>query len=380
MSNKRDYYQILGVNKSSSADEIKKSYRKLAMQYHPDRNPGNKEAEAKFKEATEAYEVLKDDQKKAAYDQYGHSAFNQGGGNGGGFSGAGGFNDFSDIFSNFSDIFGDFGGASKSKKRSSAIRGSDIRYNLEISLEEAFLGFTKQISFQVPSTCQTCSGSGAEGGNKASDCNTCHGAGKVRVQQGFFIVERTCSTCSGTGQIIKNPCKNCHGEGRVNKSKTLAVKIPSGVEDGNRIRLSGEGEAGIRGGQAGDLYVFISIKKHQFFDRENNDIYAEVPIKMTTAALGGSIEIPTIDGTRAKLSIPEGTQPGDQFRLKSKGMSVINSGSKRGDMYIKVFIETPVNLTAKEKSLLEELDKSISDTSNPRSESFFKKVTDFFKN
>jgi molecular chaperone DnaJ len=379
MSAKRDYYQILGISKSASQEEIKKSYRKLAMQYHPDRNPGDKESEKKFKEATEAYEVLKDEQKKAAYDQYGHSAFEQGGGAGpGGFGGGGGFNDFSDIFSNFSDIFGDFGGG-KTKKRSAAIRGSDIRYNLEISLEEAFAGFTKQISFQVASSCNSCHGSGAEGNDKPSECTNCKGSGKIRAQQGFFIVERTCGVCSGTGQVIKNPCKKCQGQGRILREKTLAVKIPAGVEDGNRIRLSEEGEAGVRGGQAGDLYVFISIKKHQFFERQADDIHAEVPIKMTTAALGGSVEIPTIDGSRAKLTIPEGSQTGDQFRLKSKGMSVINSGGKKGDMYVKIFVETPVKLTSKEKSLLNEFDQSLSDKSNPRSESFFKKVTDFFK-
>ena len=374
MSNK-DYYQILGVNKSASNDEIKKAYRKLAMKYHPDRNPGDKEAEKKFKEAAEAYEVLKDKEKRAAYDQYGHSAFDPS--SGGGYS-AGGFDDFSDIFSSFSDIFGDLGG-SRAKKRSSSIRGSDIRYNMEVTLEEAFLGTEKQISFSIASTCETCEGTGSENKEKPVNCSSCNGSGKIRAQQGFFIVERTCGACGGSGQAIKNPCKKCNGQGRVQKPRSLSVKIPAGIEDGNRVRLAGQGESGVRGGQAGDLYVFVTIKEHPFFVRKHNDIHTEIPIKMTTAALGGSIEIPTIDGNRAKLTIPEGTQTNNQFRLKSKGMTVINSGGRRGDMYIRVFAETPVNLSKREKELLEELDKSISNKSNPRSEGFFKKVTDFFK-
>ncbi len=380
---KRDYYEILGVSRNASADEIKKSYRKLAMQFHPDRNPGNKEAEAKFKEATEAYEVLKDDQKKSAYDQFGHDAFSQGGGgsrggNGGG-AGMGDF-DFNDIFSNFSDIFGDFGGGRQTKKRSAAQRGSDIRYNLEISLEEAFRGVTEKISFSIPCACDACKGTGAQNGEKPADCPTCKGSGKIRAQQGFFVVERACTTCAGAGQIIKNPCKVCHGQGRVNKDKTLAVKIPAGVEEGNRIRLTGEGEAGARGGPAGDLYVYISIRKHQFFNRKGDDVHFEIPLKFTTAALGGAIEIPTIDGAKASLKIPEGSQNGDQFRLKSKGMSVINSGGRRGDMYVKINIETPVKLSSEERELLTKLDQLMNKktTSNPKSESFFKKVGDLF--
>jgi len=380
---KRDYYEILGVSRNSSADEIKKSYRKLAMQFHPDRNPGNKEAEAKFKEATEAYEVLKDDQKKSAYDQFGHDAFSQGGGAGrggnGGGAGMGDF-DFNDIFSNFSDIFGDFGGGRQTKKRSTAQRGSDIRYNLEISLEEAFRGVTEKISFSIPCSCEACKGTGAQNGDKPTDCPTCKGSGKIRAQQGFFVVERACTTCAGVGQIIKNPCKICHGQGRVNKDKTLAVKIPAGVEEGNRIRLTGEGEAGARGGSAGDLYVYISIRKHQFFNRKGDDVHFEIPLKFTTAALGGAIEIPTIDGAKASLKIPEGSQNGDQFRLKSKGMSVINSGGRRGDMYVRINIETPVKLSSEERELLMKLDQLMNKktTSNPKSESFFKKVGDLF--
>lgn len=374
---KRDFYEVLGVGKKATADEIKKAYRKLAMQYHPDRNPGNKEAETKFKEATEAYETLRDDQKRAAYDQYGHDAFGQGGGFGGGGYGQGGQGfDFNDIFSNFSDIFGDFGNSRQSKKRSSSQRGSDVRYNLEISLEEAFRGVSEKITFTIPVKCEPCDG---KGGDKLEDCPTCKGTGKIRAQQGFFIVERTCTTCSGVGQIIKNPCKSCGGSGRVNKEKTLSVKIPAGVEEDNRIRLSGEGEAGVRGGQSGDLYVYISIRKHQFFTRKGDDIYFEMPIKFTTAALGGSIEIPTIDGSKAKLQINEGAQNGDQLRLKSKGMSVMNSGGRRGDMYVKVNIETPVKLSSEERELLTKLDKIMQNkASNPKSESFFKKVSDFF--
>jgi len=379
---KRDYYEILGVSRNASADEIKKSYRKLAMQFHPDRNPGNKEAEAKFKEATEAYEVLKDDQKKSAYDQFGHDAFSQGGGGRGGNGGGAGMGDFdfNDIFSNFSDIFGDFGGGRQTKKRSAAQRGSDIRYNLEISLEEAFRGVTEKISFSIPCTCEACKGNGAQNGEKPTDCPTCKGSGKIRAQQGFFVVERACTTCAGAGQIIKNPCKTCHGQGRVNKDKTLAVKIPAGVEEGNRIRLTGEGEAGARGGPAGDLYVYISIRKHQFFNRKGDDVHFEIPLKFTTAALGGAIEIPTIDGTKASLKIPEGSQNGDQFRLKSKGMSVINSGGRRGDMYVRINIETPVKLSVEERELLVKLDQLMNKktTSNPKSESFFKKVGDLF--
>lgn len=378
---KRDYYEILGVAKNASADEIKKSYRKLAMQYHPDRNPGNKEAEAKFKEATEAYEVLKDDQKKAGYDQFGHEgAAGRGGFGGQGGQGGHGFDgfDFNDIFSNFSDIFGEQGGR-QTKKRSAAQRGSDIRYNLEVSLEEAFRGVTKNISFSIPSTCGTCAGNGAAAGEKPVECSNCKGSGKVRAQQGFFIVERTCGSCSGTGQVIKNPCKTCRGEGRVNKEKTLAVKIPAGVEEGSRIRLASEGEAGTRGGPAGDLYVFMTIKKNQFFVRKNDDIHFAVPIKFTTAALGGNVEIPTIDGEKANLKIPEGTQNGDQFRLKSKGMSVLNAGGRRGDMFVKIEIETPVKLSSEERDLLQKLDKLMQNkSSNPKSESFFKKVGTLF--
>lgn len=376
---KKDYYQILGVAKTANQDEIKKSYRKLAMKYHPDRNPGDKEAEKKFKEATQAYEVLKDDQKKAAYDRYGHSAFEQGGHGSASGGNGGGFSDFSDIFSNFSDIFGDLGGQQRSQKRSAATRGSDVRYNVEISLEEAYSGVDKKIKFSIAGSCETCKGSGAKSGEKPVTCSSCNGSGKIRAQQGFFIVERPCGTCSGTGQVIKNPCATCRGQGRVQKERNLSVKIPAGVEDGNRIRLEGEGESGVRGGAAGDLYVFVSVKDHQFFNRKHHDIYSSVPIKMTTAALGGFIEIPTIDGAKTRLKITEGTQTNDRFRLKGKGMTIINSGGRRGDMYVDIFVETPVNLGDKEKALMGELDGLIADKSNPQSESFFKKVSSFFK-
>ncbi len=380
MSQKRDYYEVLGVAKNASADEIKKSYRKLAMQFHPDRNPGNKESEAKFKEATEAYEVLKDDQKRAAYDRYGHQAQGQSGFGGQGSHGGGfeGF-DFSDIFGGFSDIFGEMGGSRQSSKRSSSQRGSDVRYNLAISLEDAFKGVTEKISFAIPSSCETCKGTGAANNEKPVNCTGCQGTGKIRAQQGFFIIERTCGSCNGSGQMIKNPCKTCRGEGRVNKEKTLAVKIPAGVEEGSRIRLSNEGEAGSRGGQAGDLYVFITIKNHPLFVRKDDDINFEMPIKFTTAALGGEIEIPTIDGSKAKLKISEGTQSGDKLRLKGKGMSVMNSGGRRGDMYVKVNIETPVKLAHEERELLKKLDQLMQNkASNPKSDSFFKKVSDLF--
>ncbi len=374
---KQDYYQTLGVSKSANGEEIKKAYRKLAMQHHPDRNPGDKEAEKKFKQATEAYEILKDDQKKSAYDQYGHAAFEQGSNGGGGFHSQGqDFNDFSDIFSSFGDIFGD---TRSRKKKSSAVAGSDIRYNLEITLEEAFLGVSKQISFNIAVMCNSCNGSGAKGNSKPENCSSCGGAGKTRAQQGFFIVERTCSTCGGAGKVIKNPCASCSGQGRVNKDKTLSIKIPAGVEDGNRIRLAGEGESGIRGGAAGDMYVFITVSNHKLFERKNNDIFCEIPIKMTTAALGGTVEIPTIEGTFAKLTIPEGTQSNDQFRLKGKGMTVVNSGGRRGDMYVHIFVETPVKLDARQKALMQELEGTIANKSNPKSQSFFDKMTDLFK-
>lgn len=380
---KRDYYEVLGVPKKASADEIKKAYRKLAMQYHPDRNPGDKKAEEKFKEATEAYEVLKDDDKRAGYDRFGHqeSPFGgaRGGQRGGNSAGFDGF-DFNDIFSNFGDFFSG-GAGQRTQKKSSAQRGSDVRYNLEISLEEAFSGCTENISFAILSSCDACSGSGSADNSKPITCQTCGGAGSIRVQQGFFIVEKTCHNCGGSGETIKNPCKKCNGQGRLNKERSISAKIPAGVEEGSKVRFQGQGEAGFRGGNAGDLYVYVSIRKHQFFVRKEDDIYFEMPTRITLATLGGIVDIPTIDGSKVKLQIPEGSQNGDMIRLKSKGMSIMNSGGRRGDMYVKLNIEIPVKLSAEERDLMQKLDKIMQNksSSNPKSESFFKKVGDFFK-
>ena len=348
---KEDYYDILGVDRGVDEGEMKKSYRKLAMKYHPDRNPDDAAAEKRFKEVNEAYEVLKDDQKRAAYDRFGHAAFENGGAGAGGGGGRGGANN----------------------------QGNDLRFNMEVSLEDAFKG--KKTEIRVPTSvgCETCDGSGAAEGKAPATCGTCGGAGRVRAQQGFFTVERTCPNCSGQGQVIKDPCRNCGGTGRVHKEKTLSVSIPQGVEDGTRIRLSNEGEAGMRGGPAGDLYIFISIAGHRLFQRDGANIHCRVPLTMTTAALGGSIEVPTVDGKRAKLTIPEGTTTGHQFRLKEKGMTVLRSRS-RGDMFVQVFVETPQKLTKKQKEILKEFDGAGKDQKihNPESEGFFTKVKDFW--
>ena len=373
----KDYYQILGVSKSATADELKKSYRKLAMKHHPDKNPGDKAAEEKFKEISHAYDVLSDEQKRAAYDRYGHEAFNQGGmgsaSNAGG--GAGGF-DFSQGFSDiFEDLFGMGGGRGGSQQQQNT-RGADLRYNLSVSLEEAFKGKSETIKITTAAACETCSGSGGANGSKPINCNTCHGSGRVRASQGFFTVERTCASCGGMGKTIKDPCKTCAGSGRVRKEKTLSVNIPAGVEEGTRIRLSGEGEVGVRGGGAGDLYIFVNVREHGLFMRDGADIHCSIPIRMTTAALGGSIEVPTIDGSRVKVTIPEGTQHGHQMRLRGKGMSILRSGS-RGDMYIHTLVETPVKLNKKQRELLKEFDKA-GDSVSPRSDSFFDKVKVFF--
>ncbi|TWT14821.1 molecular chaperone DnaJ [Reyranella sp. CPCC 100927] len=371
----QDFYELLGVGRSAGADEIKKSYRKLAMQYHPDRNPGDKAAEKKFKEINHAYDILKDEQKRAAYDRYGAAAFEGGAGPngpGGGPFGGGGF-DFSDIFEQM------FGGDTGGRGRSSGpARGNDLRYNLEISLEEAFAG--SDASVRVPSSvsCDTCHGSGAEPGSRPVNCPTCQGRGRVRMQQGFFTIERTCPTCHGAGQKIEKPCRVCHGAGRVRKDKTLNVKIPAGVEDGTRIRLAGEGEAGARGGPTGDLYVFLSVRKHRLYERDGADLLCRVPISMVQAALGGSIEVPTLDGKMARVSIPAGTQAGHQFRLRGKGMPVLRT-TQKGDLYIETLVETPVNLTARQKELLKEFESAGkgNDTS-PESEGFFNKVKEMF--
>ncbi len=375
-----DYYDILGVDRGADAAELKKAYRKLAMKYHPDKNPDNKDAEKKFKEISAAYDILKDDQKRAAYDHYGEDAFNgMGAGQqrqqSGGFDFSGG-GSFSDLFE---DLFNQSGGGG-GRAGAANSRGSDIRYNMEITLEDAYNGEKKNIKLPTYAKCDPCTGSGSADKSGSSQCGTCNGAGRLRMQQGFFSVERTCSTCQGTGSVIKNPCRKCRGQGRIKKNKTLSVSIPKGVEEGTRIRLTGEGEAGVRKGQAGDLYIFISIKKHRIFIRDGNDIHCMVPTKMTVAALGGHIKVPTIDGSRARVSIPEGTQTNHQFRLKGKGMSIMRANNIYGDMYVHTIVETPVKLSKKQKELLEEFDKLSDEDSNPESEGFFKKVKGFLKN
>jgi molecular chaperone DnaJ len=370
---KIDFYELLGLQKTASAEDIKKTYRKLAMQFHPDRNPGDKAAEQKFKDISEAYDVLKDDQKRAAYDRFGHAAFENGGrGPGGGDFGFGA--GFADIFD---EMFGEFMGGRRGQGANT--RGNDLRYNLEITLEEAFKG--KQTSVRVPTMapCESCGGSGAETGSKPVSCPTCHGAGRVRAQQGFFTIERTCPACHGAGRVIDNPCRHCGGQGRARKEKTLSVNIPSGVEDGTRIRLAGEGEAGLRGGAPGDLYIFLAVKPHRFFQRDGANIHCRVPISMPTAALGGAVEVPSVDGGRAKVAVAAGTQSGHQFRLRGKGMSVLRSAS-RGDMYVEVVVETPVHLTKRQQELLREFDKAgDSQRTHPESEGFFARVKEFFE-
>lgn len=378
---KRDYYDVLGIAKGASPDEIKKAYRSKAKELHPDRNADKPDAEAQFKEANEAYEVLKDADKKAAYDRFGHAAFEGGMGGGGQRGGGNPFGqqgDFQSAFSDvFDDLFGDFmGGRGGGGGRNRATRGSDLRYNLLINLEDAFAGLAKTISVPASVACTSCSGSGAEGGAEPSTCPTCSGMGKVRAQQGFFTVERTCHTCSGLGQIIKNPCKSCGGAGRVEKDRSLSVNIPPGVETGTRIRLSGEGEAGMRGGPAGDLYIFIEVAPHGLFERDSNNLYCRVPVSMGTAALGGSIEVPTIDGGRGRVQIPAGSQSGRQMRLRSKGMPALHGGAA-GDMFIELAVETPVNLTARQKELLREFEE-LSEHNNPESSSFFSSVKSFW--
>ncbi|MAE50626.1 MAG: molecular chaperone DnaJ [Micavibrio sp.] len=370
----KDFYKTLGVSRDADADSIKKAYRKMAMKYHPDQNKDNPEAEAKFKEINEAYDVLKDEQKRAAYDRYGNAAFDGSMGAGAGGFGAGNFSDI------FEDMFGDFMGGRGG--RSSQTRGSDVQYTLEITMEEAFHGKEASIKLPLNEECDACSGSGAEAGSSVEQCPTCGGVGRVRQQQGFFTIERTCPTCNGQGQTIQSPCKKCGGEGRIKRTKTLKVKIPAGVEHGRRIRLNGEGEAGVRGGPAGDLYVLIAIKPHKLFKRDGANLYCRVPITVTKASLGGDVKVPTIEGNSAKVKIPEGTQTGQQFRLKGKGMSVLRSDT-RGDMYIEIFVETPVNLDKKQKDLLSQLDTTIGSEKagnkhSPESAGFFTKMKEFW--
>ena len=374
---KRDYYEILGVSKTASDGDMKVAFRKLAMVYHPDRNPGDKEAELKFKELNEAYQTLTDGQKRAAYDRFGHAAFSQGGAPGAGPGFGNEFGDFmSDIFDNF---FGD-GRAAPAGARGRAApgreRGADLRFNLEISLEEAFAGKTETITIPTAIACETCSGTGAKPGSKPRPCTTCGGYGRVRAAQGFFAIERTCPTCQGRGEIVDDPCKACSGAGRVTRERTLSINVPAGVDDGLRIRLAGEGETGQRGGPAGDLYVFLSIKPHTFFQRDGADLFCRVPISMVTAALSGDITVPVIDGTQTQVRIPAGTQTAKQFRIKAKGMPVLRSRDV-GDLYIQVFVETPQSLTKRQRELLQEFDQSASDETHPESAGFFSKMREF---
>ena len=372
---KRDYYEVLGLSRGASGDEIKKGYRAKAKELHPDRNSDNPNAESMFKEVNEAYDVLKDADRKAAYDRYGHAAFE--GGMGGGGRPGGGPGDFSSAFSDvFDDLFGDFMGGGRGNSRNRASRGSDLRYNLQVTLEDAYSGLQKSINIPTSVECGSCNGTGAEGGSEPTTCPTCSGMGKVRATQGFFTVERTCPTCSGIGQMIKNPCKNCGGQGRAEKDRALSVNIPAGVETGTRIRLSGEGEAGLRGGPSGDLYIFIEVREHDIFQREGGNLFCRVPVSMTSAALGGDIEVPTIDGGRSRVKIPSGSQSGRQMRLRNKGMPSIKS-SQIGDMFIELAIETPVNLTSRQKELLREFE-AMSEDNNPESKSFFSTVRSFW--
>ncbi len=371
---KQDFYATLGVARDASPDDLKKAYRKLAMQLHPDRNPGDKKAEARFKEINEAYDILKDDQKRAAYDRFGHAAFEQGGA-----PGAGGF-DFGQgagLGDIFDQMFGDFmGGRGRSQGQR---RGGDIRAGVEIDLAEAFAGTRSQLRVPTRVACDTCAGTGSENKERGNEtCTTCGGAGKVRAQQGFFLIERTCPTCGGQGRVIRNPCRVCHGAGTLQRERTLQVQIPAGVEDGTRIRLAGEGEAGGPGAPPGDLYVHVSIRPHAIFQRDGTNIFCRVPVRMTQAALGTEVEVPAIDGSKARVKIPPGTQSGEQFRLRGKGFSVLRSAA-RGDMFIQVAVETPQHLTRRQRELLEEFEGEANTKSHPESEGFFAKVRDFFE-
>jgi molecular chaperone DnaJ len=375
---KRDYYDVLGVNKSASPEDIKSAYRKLAVKYHPDKNPGDKAAEDKFKEASEAYGILSDKSKKENYDNFGHAAFENSGSQGG-FGGFGGFggSDFSDIFE---DFFGDFGGGGRrSNRRSSSNRGSDLRYDLSITLEEAFSGKKQNIEFSSSDKCTTCKGSGSKPGYSADRCTYCGGNGKVRSNQGFFTVQQTCPQCSGSGEEITNPCNDCSGNGNKQTSKKISVTIPKGVDDGTRIRLAGKGEAGSRGGANGDLYLFINIKSHELFKRSDENLFFECPISIADAALGTTIEIPTIDGGKAKIKIPDGTQSGKQFRLRGKGMPYMR-GSGTGDLYVQINTEVPISLNKEQKELLEKFREIENEKSNPSITQFFKKAKTFWKN
>lgn len=370
MMAKRCYYESLSIERTATEVDVKTAFRKQAMQCHPDRNPGDKEAEHRFKEINEAYEVLKDPDKRAAYDRYGHAAFEQGMG-----GGAAGFG--ADFATTFSDIFDDlFGMGGRRGRGTGRERGADLRYNMEISLQEAFAGKAAQVRIPTSVTCEACSGSGAKPGTKPKVCTMCQGQGKVRHAQGFFTLERTCPQCQGRGQAIDSPCASCSGSGRVTRERTLSVNIPAGVEDGTRIRLAGEGEAGLRGGPPGDLYIFLSIAAHPFFQREGADLHCRVPVSMVTAAMGGDFEVPTIDGSKTKVKVPEGTQSGRRFRLSGKGMPVLRA-RQSGDMYVQVMVETPQNLTKKQRELLAEFHRLSSEATQPESSGFFGKVKEF---
>lgn len=367
---KVDFYETLGVSKGADDKELKSAFRKLAMQFHPDRNPDDASAEQRFKEINEAYECLKDPQKRAAYDRFGHAAFEAGGMGGGQGFGPGGFADI------FEDIFGDMMGR-RGRSSGGRERGADLRYNMEITLEEAFTGKTAQIHVPTSVTCDECSGSGARPGTQPVTCSMCSGTGRVRASQGFFSIERTCPQCQGRGQTIQDPCPKCSGQGRITEERSLSVNIPAGIEDGTRIRLAGEGEAGLRGGPSGDLYIFLSTRPHELFQRDGADLFCKVPISMTSAALGGSFEVATLDGTQTRVKVPEGTQNGKQFRLRGKGMPVLRQPTV-GDLYIQVSIETPQNLTRRQRELLEEFERISSSENNPQSTGFFSKMKDFF--
>jgi molecular chaperone DnaJ len=373
---KQCYYDILGVSRSAGDGEIKTAFRRKAKECHPDRCNGDPDAESRFKQVNEAYEALKDPQRRAAYDRFGHAAFDAGlaGGAGYGFG-----SDFSASMSAmFDDLFGEFMNQRRPRQRSARERGADLRYNMEIELAEAYSGKTAQIRVPTSVTCESCTGSGAKTGTSPTTCRTCGGGGKLRASQGFFTIERTCHACQGRGEVIETPCPSCNGAGRVVRERTLSVTIPIGVEDGTRIRLAGEGEAGMRGGPPGDLYIFLSIKPHEFFQRDGADLFCRVPIAMTTAALGGQIEVPTIDGGRSRVKIPEGSESGKQFRLKTKGMPVLRS-KQQGDLYIQVEVETPKNLSAKQRELLKDFEEASNSNTSPASSGFFARVKEFFE-
>lgn len=376
--NKRCYYEILGVERTATVTEIKGAFRKLAKEHHPDSNQGDVEAESRFKELNEAYDVLKDEQKRAAYDRFGHAAFENGHGGFGGGRGGAGFGDFASSFSDvFDDLFGEFMGGRKARRQN---RGADLRYNLEVTLEECFRGRNAQLKVPTAVACEACGGTGAEAGTKPEQCPTCSGIGKVRAQQGFFTIERTCPSCRGNGRIIRSPCKPCGGQGLVQKERMLAVDIPAGVEEGTRIRLAGEGQGGLNGGPAGDLYIFISVAPHPIFQRDGHDLHCHCPVSFIKAALGGEVEVPTLDGGRATVKIPEGTQTGRQFRLRGKGMPVLRGGGMNGDLYVELSVETPVKLSKKQKEILREFEKTCEPGCQPESEGFLSKLKDFWKN